>query len=361
MDTISVLIKPASSSCNLRCRYCFYTDVSENRATASYQTMSEETADIVIQRIADALQLKGKANISFQGGEPTTAGLSFFEMFVQKFQAYPDIQVHYSMQTNATLINDAWAQFLHEHHFLVGVSLDGYQTNMDHYRYDVQKRGVYYQVLRGIDYLKKADVEFNILTVVTKELAQHGSSLLKFYLEHHFDYVQLIPCLPGLNETENEISLTPEQYASFYLDFFQAWKKAYTQGHFISVNLFENLAGMLSGVPPYQCGMLGRCSIQYVIEANGNVYPCDFYCLDEDCLGNLKEASLQQLSDSAKAKEFLASNNCMKEPCRNCSVRSYCNGGCRRQNVCYLSEESCAYQKVLLTILPQLQQMLPHH
>ena len=359
LDTLSVMIKPASSACNLTCKYCFYTDVSENRSTASYPVMTEETVMTIAQRINEALDHKGTVNISFQGGEPTTAGLSFFEMFTKIFEAYTDIEVHYSMQTNATRINDAWAQFLQEHHFLVGVSLDGYQTNMDYYRYDVQKRSVYFQVLRGIDCLKKANVEFNILTVVTNELSKHGSSLLKFYLEHHFDYVQLIPCLPGLTETENEISLTPEQYASFYIDFFQAWKKAYRKGNRISVNLFENLAGMLAKIPPYQCGMIGRCSVQYVIEANGNVYPCDFYCLDEDCLGNLKDASFDQLSNCPKAKEFLASSNCMKEPCRDCPVRAYCNGGCHRQNVCYLNAEFCAYQKVLLIILPQLQQMIP--
>lgn len=358
MDTITVLIKPASSSCNLHCRYCFYTDVSENRITASYHVMSEETVDIVIRRIAEALGQKGTANISFQGGEPTMAGLDFFTMFTEKLDAYQEIQTHYSMQTNATLINDAWAQFLQEHHFLVGVSLDGYQTNMDHYRYDAQKRGVYFQVLKGIDCLKKAHVDFNILTVVTKELAQHASSLMQFYLDHHFDYVQLIPCLPGLKEQENEISLTPDLYASFYLEFFQAWKKAYLKGNIVSVNLFENLAGMLQGVPPYQCGMNGNCTVQYVIEANGDIYPCDFYCLDEFCLGNLKDHSLEELSGGKQAAAFLNGSECRRKPCETCPVERYCHGGCRRQNVCYLSQDSCAYQKVLMTVLPQLAHLM---
>jgi len=361
MDTITVLIKPASSSCNLHCRYCFYTDVSENRTTASYHVMSSETAEVVIMRIAEALDQKGTANISFQGGEPTMAGLAFYEMFTEKLDAYQEIQTHYSMQTNATLINEAWAQFLHDHHFLVGVSLDGYQTNMDHYRYDAEKRGVYFQVLKGIDCLKKAQVDFNILTVVTEELARHGRSLMQFYLDHHFAYVQLIPCLPGLKEQENEISLTPEIYASFYIEFFQTWKKAYLKGQIVSVGLFENLAGMLAGMPPYQCGMNGQCTIQYVIEANGDVYPCDFYCLDEYCLGSLQESSFAQLAASAHASAFLNGAACQKEPCLTCSVRQFCNGGCRRQNVCFLREDFCAYQKVLTAVLPELQQLMNNH
>ena len=59
----------------------------------------------------------------------------------------------------------------------------------------------------------------------------------------------------------------------------------------MSFNLFENIAGMLQGYSPYQCGLLGTCHVHYVIEGNGDVYPCDFYCLDEYCMCNINEVS----------------------------------------------------------------------
>ena len=90
VKTISVMIKPASSLCNLRCRYCFYADISENRTVASNGVMSEETIDIIIDRIAEALEGKGTANVSFQGGEPTVAGLPYFIHFAESLPPVAD-------------------------------------------------------------------------------------------------------------------------------------------------------------------------------------------------------------------------------------------------------------------------------
>lgn len=355
---ITLLVKPASSACNLRCRYCFYEDVSRNRKITSFGTMTDETMDLLIGRIAEALQEEGTASISFQGGEPTVAGVAWFERFVGEMKKHPKIEVHYSIQTNATLIDEAWADFLHENHFLAGISLDGFQSNMDRFRKDADGNGVYYSVLRGTELLRRAGVDFNILTVVTKDLARHPEALLDFFVTHHFDYVQLIPCLPGLDEKENDMSLTPSLFASFYCRFFDCWEKAVKKGKKISVGLFENLAGMMLGYPAYQCGMSGKCSIQYIVEANGDVYPCDFYCLDRYRLGSIRDCSLQELYEGSAAQTFLSESFCEKNPCESCRFRSFCHGGCRRQNICWLTDSGCAYQQVLSCILPRLQRMI---
>lgn len=345
---LSILIKPASSLCNLRCKYCFYSDISENRTVASTGIMNSETCEILIKRIAEELKEKGTVNISFQGGEPTMAGLDYFRSFISKMKQYPDIIPVYSIQTNGTMIDEKWAEFFKENGFLVGVSLDGYQTNMDEYRYDPLKKSVYYKVLRGIDELDKAEVEYNILTVVTSKLARHPDALFEFFITHHFKYVQLIPCLPGLNDKENVMALTPELFLSFYKEFFTRWNHNYLNGSaLMNVNLFDNLAGMLKGYPPYQCGMLGVCSIQFVVEANGDVYPCDFYCLDENLLGNIKYSSLSELKNNINAVSFINGSGCKRNPCKTCKYIKVCNGGCRRQNVCYLKDDYCAYQELL--------------
>ncbi len=357
MKNLNVLIKPASSLCNLRCRYCFYHDVAANRDVPSTGVMNEEDSDLLIRRIAEYLEEEGTANIAFQGGEPTVAGVEWFTHFTKKMEEYPKVKVNYFLQTNATLLNEEWVSLFKKYHFLIGVSIDGYQTNMDHFRYDVSKRGVYYKVLSGIDMLKKAGVDFNILTVVTADLAKHPKALLNWVLEHRFEYLQLIPCLPGLEEKDSDIALSPRLYASFYKEFFKEWKSALLKGKFVNVNLFEHLTGILEGYPPYQCGMIGKCVIQYVIEGNGDVYPCDFYCLDEYCLGNLKDLSLKEMAESDRGRKFLEGSECRKAPCTSCPYLYICNGGCRRQNVCYLEEGYCAYKEVLDEILPQLDQL----
>ncbi len=357
MGNVSVMVKPASSACNLRCRYCFYADVAASREVAGHGVMKTETAELLAQRVAEACGFTGDAYISFQGGEPTVAGLDWFQRFAALMDAYPSITPHWSIQTNATLLDEAWCAFLAERNFLVGVSLDGPRANMDHFRFDATSEGAYARVIRGIELLEKAGVEFNILTVVTRQLAQKPKQLMQFYLQHDFADVQLIPCLPPLDGSDDGMSLRPQDYRSFYLGFFRAWKKAFESKRLIRVNLFENLLGMLEGYAPYQCGMLGRCTVQYVIESNGDVYPCDFYCLDQYRLGNLADASLHELSTSSGAQAFLDEQDCRRGPCATCRFARICNGGCRRQNVCYLTENSCAYQAVLAEVLPTLAEL----
>ena len=358
MKELSILIKPASSLCNLRCKYCFYADVSENRSIASNGIMTNEMMDCLVKRIAEELQESGTANISFQGGEPTVAGLSYFRKFVSKMDELPNIRVNWSMQTNGTLLDAEFAKFLHDRNFLLGISLDGYQSMHDKNRYDASKRGVFYQVMRGIDLLEKEKVEFNILTVVTHELSKHPKALFDFYKKHHFDYIQLIPCLPELNGEDRGLALLPEDYASFYITFFDLWKKDVEKGGQMSISMFENLAGMLQGIPPYQCGYIGQCTTQFVIESNGDVYPCDFYCLDENCLGNLHDLGFTEMRQSSRAVAFRKNSECRKTPCDTCRFIRFCNGGCKRQNACWLKDDKCAYQDVLNYILPQLSYML---
>lgn len=354
MKTISVLIKPASSLCNLRCRYCFYADVSQNREVSSLGVMKEDTLQVLVNRLNDYLGEDGIANIAFQGGEPIVAGLDFFKKFVE-LTDQKKMKVNWSMQTNGTLLNDDFARFFKERKFLLGISLDGYQQIHDRNRYDAKRKGAFHRVLKGIEILDKYGVEYNILSVVTRQLSRHPKELFDFYKKHHFEYIQLIPCLPELDGSDpNGLALRAEEYASFYNTFFDAWKKEIQSGGFMSINLFENVQSMLMGQPPYQCGMIGRCSQQFVIEGNGDVYPCDFYCLDEWKMGNVKENSFEEMENSEISKTFIETSGCKKVPCDNCRYVGICSGGCRRQNVCYLRDSFCAYKKVLDHIVPGL-------
>jgi uncharacterized protein len=332
-------------------------DESKNRVVPSHGLMDDETLEKLIERIAEYLEDDGIANISFQGGEPLVSGLSYFRKFTEKMKQHPSIETHYSIQTNGTLITDKVAQFFKDNDFLVGISLDGYEENMNFYRISPKDDNVYQQVIEGIETLKKYGVEYNILTVVTRELAKHPKALFEYYLSEGFEYVQLIPCLPAFGIEDDGMSLTPDLYASFYKSFFKAWKKAFERGHYININLFENLASMMQGYYPYQCGMLGRCITQYVVESNGDVFPCDFYCLDEYCMGNIYEKSLSELKDSEGSRKLTEGPSMEKKICESCRYRNICHGGCRRQNICYLTEEHCAYQEVLDLIVPELYKM----
>ena len=158
MKYFSMLIKPASSLCNLRCRYCFYCDVAENREIPSYGVMNEETMKILIDKTLDFFREEVTITFAFQGGEPTVAGLDYFRRFIRrvnlKKKSYHLIQ--YALQTNATLLNDEWIRFLKQNRFLVGVSLDGYAAQHNAMRPDAKGQGTFARILENIEKLRQA-------------------------------------------------------------------------------------------------------------------------------------------------------------------------------------------------------------
>ena len=125
MRHANFLIKPASSACNLRCRYCFYEDESENRTLKNMGLMSRETAELLLKRAYAEIEPGGSLSFAFQGGEPTVAGLDFFRFFTAKARELrPErVQIAFSIQTNGTLLNEDWAEFFYQEDFLVGLPL----------------------------------------------------------------------------------------------------------------------------------------------------------------------------------------------------------------------------------------------
>ena len=75
MPPLSLLIKPASGHCNLRCGYCFYHDVTAHREHRSYGFMTLETLETLVRKALSFAD--GSCTFAFQGGEPTLAGLDF--------------------------------------------------------------------------------------------------------------------------------------------------------------------------------------------------------------------------------------------------------------------------------------------
>ncbi len=72
MPPLSLMIKPASSLCNLSCEYCFYRDVSAHREHLGFGTMTRETTELLVER---ALDFAGgqMAAFAFQGSRRSRA------------------------------------------------------------------------------------------------------------------------------------------------------------------------------------------------------------------------------------------------------------------------------------------------
>ena len=199
MKTLSFLVKPVSAGCQLNCTYCFYKDIAENRSSANYGRMRNEVAVALLEKVFQAADADADITFAFQGGEPLLAGLPFYEQFADavKQLRQPKQNVRYAIQTNGCLLNAAWCSFFHKHNVLVGVSLDGWRKQHDLYR-KRKDAGTYADVMRAIQLLRRHHVDFNILSVLSRQLAREPKKLFAFYKEHGFSHVQLIPCLDPL-------------------------------------------------------------------------------------------------------------------------------------------------------------------
>ncbi len=352
MPALSIMVKPASSLCNLRCEYCFYRDVAENREQIEYGIMTRETARTLIEKalvFADGEPV----SFTFQGGEPTLAGLGYYRDFVSdlKMLNAKKSPVFLSMQTNGVLINSDWARFLAENHVLTGLSLDG-DFNANKFRKDENSSNAFYKVIKAAETLRKHGAEFNILAVLTGYTARRGKEIYRFFKSEGFKNIQFIPCLKpfGFNG-ESELFMTESEYADFLCSVFSLYAADYKKGKYISVRQFDNWVRLYLGGAAEQCGMNGFCSRQFVCESNGNIYPCDFYCTDEYLLGNIKENSFSDIAFCGTAINFIKESGNAKQECKGCEYFYLCRaGGCKRTRQ---SADYCgAYKKFFKKCLP---------
>jgi uncharacterized protein len=332
MPPLGMLIKPASGNCNLRCRYCFYHSVAENREIESYGMMSLDTLETIVKK---ALVFADQAcTFAFQGGEPTLVGLDFYRKLIEYEKKYntKKVQINNALQTNGMVIDDEWAEFLSVNKFLVGLSLDGPKDIHDINRYDAKGNGSFNRVMNTVKLFDKHKVEYNILFVANANTGRHISKIYSFFKKNNFKYLQFIPCLDPLNEEpgQHEYSLTPERFGSFLKSLFDLWYEDIVKGEMVSIRYFDNLVGMIMGYPPEACGMKGECMCQFVTEADGGVYPCDFYVIDEWYLGNIKESGFEELAGSNAAVRFIESSRHVDTECKECKWANICRGGCRR-------------------------------
>ena len=147
----TILIKPASGLCNMRCSYCFYCDEMDKREEGIRGMMSVDTVKNLIKK---AMRQAGdEICFAFQGGEPTLRGLDFFREVIRLEKRFNrrGIRVINTIQTNGFALDEEWCRFFKEHDFLIGLSVDGTQEIHDRYRHDASGGVTYARVKKAAD------------------------------------------------------------------------------------------------------------------------------------------------------------------------------------------------------------------
>ncbi|WP_372410845.1 cyclophane-forming radical SAM peptide maturase AmcB [Streptomyces luteireticuli] len=172
----TVVLQP-TSFCNLDCSYCYLRD------RGLKNDMLPETADAVATSVEGLVGGDQSLGLVWHGGEPLTLGTEKFAALLAPFEALRrEGCVHHYVQTNATLVTDAWCDLLERFEFRVGVSIDGPDA-LNTQRVDRRARPAHERIVRGIARLRERGIPFTVIAVVGREAIGSPEELLHFLAE----------------------------------------------------------------------------------------------------------------------------------------------------------------------------------
>lgn len=352
-----VMAKPVGAACNLDCTYCYYLSKGRLRGGPGPGRMSDELLERFIRDYIASVTAD-EVVFSWQGGEPTLLGIEFFEKVValQRRHAKPGQRIENDLQTNGTLLDEDWARFLKEHHFLVGLSIDGPRELHDRMRVTKHARPTFDQVMAGAQQLRRFEVPFNTLTCVNRYNAARPRQVYRFLRrELGSTYLQFIPIAeprsfettapqawdgaqlpvvgtpeahPGHpNSVVTEWSVDPEEYGTFLCGVWDEWIKRDVGK--VLVNFCETLVAQHLGLPSQLCIFAECCGKGVAIEHDGSVYACDHYVYPAYRLGDVYTRTLGEMVFDPKQVRFgYAKSESLPKYCRACRYLNDCWGEC---------------------------------
>ncbi|MBU4440715.1 MAG: anaerobic sulfatase maturase [Acetobacterium sp.] len=344
--TYAIMAKPIGAACNLRCRYCYYLE-KKALVKQPYRLMPDAVLKTYIQQNLAIHGQNAVVEFAWHGGEPTLAPQDFYRRalaYQNQFGFGRPIQN--TLQTNGTLLDDAWCAFFAAHNFLIGVSIDGNASLHDTYRQD-HHGGTFGQTIKGIKLLQKHGVAYNTLTTVNAVNSKHPKAVYLF-LRELTDYMQFLPvveCAPATYEAASgqrfampagihspamkhpltDFSVTANDYGLFLCEILKLWKK-HDRGK-KHVQVIESTLANLNNQPAGVCIHEALCGHAGVLEMNGDLFSCDRYTFEPYKLGNILKTPLAELME--KNRQFgLHKTMGLPEECLDCDDVRLCFGGC---------------------------------
>ncbi|HBX1567964.1 TPA: anaerobic sulfatase maturase [Klebsiella pneumoniae] len=310
-----ILMKPIGPACNLACRYCYYP-----QDETPVNKMDDARLEQFIRRYI-AAQPAGAREINFvwQGGEPLLAGLSFYKkaLALQARYAPDGVTISNSLQTNGTLINDAWCRLFREHGFIIGLSLEGNEALQDYHRPDKRGRSTWSAALRGIDLLHQHQVDFNLLVVVHNEMAAHAAAIYDRLVSLGARYLQFQPLMSEGAALREGYQLSADNWGRFMVGIWRQWRKRCDRGRVFVINIEQAWAQYFTHTS----------GSNLVMEPDGQLYACDHLINAEHRLGRLDEQTLAAAVDASVQLPF-GQQKSLRRECQTCSVKMVCQGGC---------------------------------
>jgi len=333
IQPIQLLVVQPTAFCNIDCSYC-YLPLRRTKGRMADHILSSISENIVNSEYFDS-----KSLVLWHAGEPLSIPVQWYHKAYQLFSDARTEPTHFQFQTNGMLIDDSWADFLSETKSSVGLSIDGPLIVHDFYRKDRQGYGTLKQTLRGMDFLKKRNIPFTVISTITEHSLANADQIYDFIHDIHPEKWGLsIEEAEGANTTStvyNESSLMNVERFFFRIaarnfssktplrireieQVLSSLAMGQNSGHVFQRHNQENMLGSIVSV-----GMDGSVSFfspelltSIETRKNGGV------------IGNIVESTLEELLTNAKTKRLQDAILAGVELCRSsCEFYDFCGGG----------------------------------
>lgn len=348
---VYVMLKPVGSVCNLACDYCYYLEKAKFYPEVKNHILTDDLLERFTKEYIEC-QTTNEILFTWHGGETLMRPLSFYKKAVALQRKYGGGRpIDNCIQTNGTLLTDDWCRFFKENNFLVGLSIDGPQEFHDEYRRNRQGLPSFHKVMKGIELLKKHQVEYNAMAVVNDYNVDFPLDFYRFFKELDCRYVQFTPIVERIRmrengtklsapeETKRNVELAPfsvdaAKWGEFLCAVFDEWVR--NDVGIFYIQLFDSTLANWVGEQPGVCTLAETCGHAGVMEFNGDVYSCDHYVFPEYKLGNIHTQSITEMMYSPEQLKFGKNKQTLlPNQCKECEFLFACNGECPKNRFLY--------------------------
>lgn len=336
---VRLLVVQPTPFCNLDCDYCYLPD-RENRSRLSFAVL-----EAALERVLDSPYFGDGFTLLWHAGEPLMVPIAFYDEATQRIRrlleqrGLPPGTIVQSLQTNATVIDAAWCDCFERNGIHVGVSMDGPAFLHDAHRVTRTGLPTHGAVMRGIDWLSRRQIPFQVICVLTADALDHADAIADFFLEHGIAEVGF-----NMEETEGANSCSSldaggagqgaveQRYRAFMA---RLWQRSREQPGRLRIREFDGIASIACSQARMVQTDMNTPFVIVNVDARGQVSTFDPELLSvktaeygDFSFGNVLEDSLESLADTEKFRRVAAEIHAGVELCRSsCEHFGLCGGG----------------------------------
>jgi uncharacterized protein len=296
MGPLDLLIIQGSPFCNIACKYCYLPD----------KNLKTRISLVIVEKLFERIFAENLAVKSFtvvwHAGEPLALPIEFYREIFTLINSMcpPGLKISHSFQTNGTLLTQAWCHFIMENNINIGISVDGPQFIHDRLRVKRNGKGTYEEVMRGISLLRKNEIDFHVISVLTSFSLDYPKEIFDFFLNLSVQRVGFnIEETEGVNVNSSIRTESVERVKVFFQQVFEL-QKAH-KGKII-IREFDAAFNKILGSPRPRMNLWGK--------RQNNSHLLTLYgIISVDSLGNFMTFSPELLGQkSAEYSDFVLGN-----------------------------------------------------